>query len=459
MVVSMQELMNNYYQVAFDEANLMVAIISKDKMLITANKVLLDFANVNLEDIIDIPYFELPWWQHSELLQNKVIFAFEQAFWGESVRFDATHKDYVGNLHELDFIIKPILKNNSIDYYIAMGYNITDLVNTRKALTQRERQIQAFFEYSSEGYFFCMLPEPVTIDGSNINSQISELNANLLISSYNHKLCTMVNIDKMYNKNIFPILGIKENNIINILKKTIIEKQSHFINEIHYSEDDSIKYIDITLVAIYNEDDEFEGNFGIVRDITEEIMNLNRLSTLANKDSLTGLNNRRSFFNLSAKLIDNQKEDANICTIAMMDIDHFKKVNDVYGHEAGDKVLKRVSELIQKLSGANTLCGRFGGEEFIMLIPTKACIAFDIAEAVRMAIENEPIVYNNITIYVTISIGLCNMVNTCSEDIDVFIDKADKALYYSKDTGRNRTTIYNDTKHSTNASNDIRKND
>ena len=127
--------------------------------MITANRSMLEFAGVELEDIRGMEYYDLPWWNHSEDLQNRLVFAIGEAYnTGEPIRFSATYSDKREFHHEIDFIIKPIVDGGEVQMFLAMGYNITDLVRTKRALTQREKEIKAFFDYSSDGYFFFTLP-------------------------------------------------------------------------------------------------------------------------------------------------------------------------------------------------------------------------------------------------------------------------------------------------------------
>jgi diguanylate cyclase (GGDEF)-like protein len=119
----------------------------------------------------------------------------------------------------------------------------------------------------------------------------------------------------------------------------------------------------------------------------------------------------------------------------MLDIDYFKRVNDNYGHQTGDRVLSAVSKLIQLNIRDNDYAGRYGGEEFIIILPDIQLIeAYDIAENVRKSIQNFSFTKKNLN--VTISIGLTEY---HSEDVKAFVNRADTLLYRAKENGRNRT--------------------
>lgn len=144
----------DYLSTIVEELNMMIVVIGKDNTLLSANKVMLEFAGVQIEDVKGMALWDLPWLKHDADLQNKVLFALSNSYLGESSRFNISYKHSNGEVHEIDFIVKPIMKDGEPEYFITMGYNITDLVRAQKALTERDRRIKAFFDYSSEGYFF-----------------------------------------------------------------------------------------------------------------------------------------------------------------------------------------------------------------------------------------------------------------------------------------------------------------
>lgn len=155
-------------------------------------------------------------------------------------------------------------------------------------------------------------------------------------------------------------------------------------------------------------------------------------------DALTGLYNRRSLDVHLEREFLRAKRYKNDLSIAIIDIDFFKKINDTYGHLCGDYVLKEAAYLIMETFRKTDLIFRYGGEEFVALLTEtpleKALIPL---ERLRSRIENYPFKYNNTPIKITVSIG----VNANKEDTETaseFLDSADKALYQAKNTGRNR---------------------
>jgi diguanylate cyclase (GGDEF)-like protein len=131
-------------------------------------------------------------------------------------------------------------------------------------------------------------------------------------------------------------------------------------------------------------------------------------------------------------------------TLLMLDVDHFKKFNDTYGHLAGDWVLKEVARAVRDEIRLEDLASRFGGEEFsVLLIQCDPDKAFIIGERIREAIQNRKVQYGNLELSVTVSIGVAHTsTETLVPDSASLIDRADKALYVAKRAGRNRTSVF-----------------
>ena len=175
-----------------------------------------------------------------------------------------------------------------------------------------------------------------------------------------------------------------------------------------------------------------------LHDAREQLKEANRVLQFdANTDVLTTLNNRRFFFEtLSHEIQRANRHNASLCLL-MMDLDHFKQVNDTYGHPEGDRVLKRVANTMLSTVREIDFCGRVGGEEFAMvLVDTDIDGALTFAERLRELIETS---HQENDIAITASIGL--VINEAEDTMETLFEKADKALYTSKDLGRNRISM------------------
>jgi diguanylate cyclase (GGDEF)-like protein len=186
----------------------------------------------------------------------------------------------------------------------------------------------------------------------------------------------------------------------------------------------------------------------LVYDVTDQAMakqsieGLNaRLQEVSRIDGLTGLYNRRYWqerFEREYKMA--MRNDPDVCAI-MLDIDHFKKVNDTHGHHAGDLVIKRLAKLITLATRETDICGRYGGEEFAIILPdTTEKTAKIMAERLRKLVSLDAVPYEDIKIKYTISIGIAQFTSDYREAV-LWLEDADKALYEAKEGGRNRVVL------------------
>jgi diguanylate cyclase (GGDEF)-like protein len=161
-----------------------------------------------------------------------------------------------------------------------------------------------------------------------------------------------------------------------------------------------------------------------------------RLQMLASHDELTGLFNRRYVLErIEEKLPQIKRHQLNFC-IMIMDVDHFKNVNDEYGHAAGDDVLRTTAEILTRELRQDDIVARYGGEEFLMLLPmTELSSAEMLVERLRSTIEKQTYLFEGVRISVTASFGITQY--ALNDTADKMIDRADKALYQAKLAGRN----------------------
>lgn len=162
----------------------------------------------------------------------------------------------------------------------------------------------------------------------------------------------------------------------------------------------------------------------------------------ANRDALTGAYSKGSLLEKGPEAVKRSELLNEEMSIIVFDIDHFKKINDNHGHPAGDFVLKELSGIVtSKLIRSNDYFARYGGEEFVLILSGgTAKMASEIAERIRQTIETHAFVYEGKVIPVTISLGVVTK-STSDADWSELFDRADKALYASKQGGRNRVTI------------------
>lgn len=163
-----------------------------------------------------------------------------------------------------------------------------------------------------------------------------------------------------------------------------------------------------------------------------------RAEELALKDELTGLNNRRAFFDQGHRVFKQADRYQHPVSVVMMDIDHFKNINDNHGHHVGDKVLQDIAKLLQNIVREIDIAARIGGEEFALVLPeTDLSEAVNMAERLRQEIFNTAIVHQAQRLHITASFG----VTTCMANevtLETMLIRADDAMYIAKKKGRNQ---------------------
>ncbi|WP_434708887.1 diguanylate cyclase [Pseudomonas sp. R1-1] len=157
-------------------------------------------------------------------------------------------------------------------------------------------------------------------------------------------------------------------------------------------------------------------------------------------DPLTGLPNRAAWSERLEHEIKQWQQHGNTLSLAMLDLDHFKRINDSYGHLAGDKVLKIIATVLRKRLRGSDFIARFGGEEFVLLLPaTPPAVGAKLLEGLRAAIEACPFHFKGERVTITLSMGLASF--RAGEHSDAVLKRADQALYRAKNAGRNRVEL------------------
>lgn len=175
-----------------------------------------------------------------------------------------------------------------------------------------------------------------------------------------------------------------------------------------------------------------------LRDISEHKSRENRLRRLASIDDLTQVANRRHFMALLDRETGRARRYGHAVAMLMVDADHFKAINDQYGHETGDRALQLLARVARKACRAADVVGRIGGEEFAILLPeTRIEKALHVAERIRLAVAQTPLMVSGRALHMTVSLGAAAACGAACDSQEL-LQRADAALYAAKNQGRNR---------------------
>jgi diguanylate cyclase (GGDEF)-like protein len=189
---------------------------------------------------------------------------------------------------------------------------------------------------------------------------------------------------------------------------------------------------------------EFEGEAALlagISDVTDQKILEERLRDLATKDELTGLCNRRHFIELAEIELSRSRRKSAPTALAMLDIDHFKLVNDHFGHATGDRALLELARAMKETLRGSDISARIGGEEFVVLLPeTTLEGALSVTERLRERVGRAEIPTGDGRLAkITVSAGIAELLPT--EGLDALLKRADDALYLAKERGRNRSVV------------------
>ena len=358
---------------------------------------------------------------------------------------DAKYVFLTNEVYELDSL--------GVDYHVISpeSYGIDfygdALFTSELEVSEHPQRVKKFLAASIKGWEYAMANKA---EIAQLIVQKYQTN-----KSYKQLVAEAEAIEKLMLHDLIPIGHINKAHWIataDTLKSMGMVKHGYSLDGFIYEQNDDAKYagphnfltflLSVTLLAslvlwVFNRKMSVEIK---MRAEAQDQLSLANLSILkkAYTDELTGMGNRRSFYEQAEAEISLAKLDGSSLAALLIDIDHFKNINDQYGHSVGDEVLQKFGEVILQLVRANDVQGRIGGEEFAVLT-TKTDLdgAKDLAERMRLAVEKIELISNSRIITLTISIGVTGF-NAESDDIHTMLSRADKALYKAKGSGRNR---------------------
>lgn len=270
-------------------------------------------------------------------------------------------------------------------------------------------------------------------------------NPEKIIIDVNEAFCELTGYERHEVIGQKPILlrsGMHEKEFYEKLDETI-KKEGSWRGEIWNRKKNGDRYAEfLRIAAVRNAKGEVENYIGIFSDITEHLKRQELLHHMANYDPLTNLPNRHLFMTLAEQILSFAKRKNSKAVISFLDLDGFKSVNDLYGHDVGDKVLLQVAHRLEKQMRQSDAIARIGGDEFVVVLSDIDKIE-DVQPLFERILETiqKPIMIKDTQILIGASIG-ASFYPDHGEDVEVLVRHADAAMYQSKANGRNQVTYF-----------------
>lgn len=337
--------------------------------------------------------------------------------------------DDVMDIQDIESLISKFTDNYKHNLNLILGY----IAKSSLASTGR------IFYYDEKEKEYKMLASV----GNDMNRNI---NKNIFILAKNTEKGILINdLDKSSSNKYGEFLADEIKAVICIpitIQREFVNGNIERRNKEYSNVKNVLGYIYLEADKTYNKFD--QRIFKMVKKISYLIfINIenDRLRLIATTDKITGLFTRQYHESKFEELINDSKQNNECFSILMMDIDKFKNINDTYGHKKGDDVLKFIGVALKNTARNTDIVSRYGGEEFCVLLKnTTQDQAYKIAEKFRKSISSLEIC--GIDYPITVSIGIYHFTNN-NENKEELVEKADQALYYAKENGRNRTVIWN----------------
>ena len=223
------------------------------------------------------------------------------------------------------------------------------------------------------------------------------------------------------------------------IRKAMRDETSIRTQILNYDKAGNELWLDINMVPLFDQNGKLAYYAAIERDLTEHKKLQSQLENMATIDGLTGLANRQAFLQRANDEFNRARRYVRRLSVVMLDIDHFKAINDQFGHATGDEVLRQTAEICHSRLRGSDFMGRVGGEEFVLLLPdTSQTSAYHVAERMRAHLSETSIELGNGAILnITASFGVAAM-GVNDPDFNAVLERADEAMYQAKHGGRNQ---------------------
>jgi len=297
---------------------------------------------------------------------------------------------------------------------------------TKRMLSRQEKKLSALLEQAPIGIFY--------------------YDKNLKILKHNTMFKKLFGIEEELEE--FDLTTIKDKQTVETLKYVLnTPSERETIGSFKFSFQKKAIWIELSCSSLFNDNNELIGGIGTIEDKSAEHSAFERINYVSLHDALTDINNRRSYQKYMNNLITRVEHTDSYSSLFYMDLNHFKQINDTFGHVVGDKLLLEVSNRLKNLNIEKKYLSRIGGDEFILLVPfhTKSLsVAQDEATTIAMLIKEmfkKSFQIEGLELFVTTSIGIV-IIEPNSNDTEQIIRQADMAMYQTKREGLNNIRFY-----------------
>lgn len=410
--------------------------LDKDGNFISVNPVFKKMIGKTEDELINTPFIECVEWNPEELKRN--ISYIKKAFQGISQEYETYISNNRGDQVYLHIKIIPTIVEDTVVGVFGISKDVTVQKKAEDALRESEEQYRLIAENSYD-----MI-------------QIIELNGNTMYVSPSHEKVLGFSVEKFTSKPF--TLMIHQDDVDRVKTKVITCVSIKSACRIEYriqNRNGHYVWLEANINPIFDESDVLKHLVLVARDIRKRKEYEVKLQEMAYYDILTGLPNRRLFNDRFNKVMNQSKRDRESFALLLLDCNKFKRINDSMGHDAGDQLLKEFSERVCSSVRDIDTVSRFGGDEFVVLLPNvegKEDVK-KISKRILKALQ-KPWVIDGGEYKVTSSIGI-SMFPENGPDQDTMLKHADQALYQAKENGRNHYQFFSSTSRSAILENDL----
>lgn len=387
-----------------------------------ANKPTLELFNCSAEDLVgsdDTRFFPPQTVAHLNKIDTRV-FESRQDNAEQVVSFDAEGKQRV--YWEVKTPIYDEYDSDKLWGLCGISSDITELKRQEAALQESEKRFHSTFASAPIGMAI------LGLDGAFI--QVNEALADILgytVKQLQKKTLQQITYPEDLEKDLSQLQQLRDG----LIKSYQLEKR-------YFHKNGNLIWVLLSASVVRDDDDKALYFIAQIQDITERKYLMDLFVNQARVDYLTNLSNRRYFMEQAEEELHRAQRYKMPLSLLMLDIDHFKLINDSYGHKTGDQVLQKLSELLQQSLREVDVLGRIGGEEFAILLPESNMEqAVEVAERLRVQVANAKLLeVNGALIRFTVSVGVAFSYNA-DKNLDKLLAEADEALYKAKNSGRN----------------------